>query len=98
MIKHEFTTNKLKLFATGIVATGMLMTSALTVFAATPNNQACLGNDFSSYAKALRPFGQVLTNFVVNSTSIIEGGLGDEVQNHLAGNVPDTVFPNSCNN
>lgn len=73
----------------------ILVSSA--VFAAMPNNQACLGKDFSGYAKAFQPFGQVLTNFVVGRTPIIQGGLGDEIQAHLAGNVPDSVIPNSCN-
>ncbi|TAK77000.1 MAG: hypothetical protein EPO16_06260 [Dehalococcoidia bacterium] len=66
--------------------------------AAMPNNQACLGNDFSGYAKDLRPFGLVLTTFEVGGTPIITGGLGNEIQNHLAGNVPDSVIPNTCNN
>lgn len=79
-------------FALGIVA--MMPLAAL---AAQPNNQACLGEDFSGYAKAFKPFGQVLTSFEVGGTPIIEGGLGDEVQNHLAGNVPDEVIPNACN-
>lgn len=68
-----------------------------TALAARPNNQACLGKDFSSYAQNFRPFGQVITSFAVGGTPIIEGGIGDEVQNHLAGLVPDAVLPNTCN-
>ena len=51
--------------------------------AAKPNNQGCLGTDFSSAAKGLSPgeWGQ----FVVSNT---EGGFGAEVQAHLAGLVP----------
>lgn len=75
----------------------LMVVSTTGAFAATPANQACFGEDFSGYAKAFRPLGQVLTNFEVGGTPIIEGGLGDEVQNHLAGNVPDGVIPNSCN-
>lgn len=75
---------------------GILTTSAIA-FAAKPNNQACLGKDFSGYAKAFQPFGQVITHFEVGGVPIIQGGIGDEVQNHLAGLVPDSVLPNSCN-
>lgn len=85
-----------KLAITG-AAIAILAASALPAFAAEPNNQACLGKDFSGYAKAFRPFGQVLTHFAVGGTPIIQGGIGDEVQNHLAGLVPDSVLPNSCN-
>lgn len=74
-----------------------ILAIAGTALAAAPNNQACSGKDFSGYAKAFRPFGQVLTHFEVNGTLIIQGGLGDEIQNHLAGNVSDSVLPNSCN-
>jgi len=87
-----------------IIAVVTALTFAFSVFAfarvasaAQPNNQACLGEDFSGYAKAFRPFGQVLSHFAVGGTPIIQGGLGDEIQNHLAGNVPDGILPNSCN-
>lgn len=89
--------NNLKKIAVGVAATGILLVNAVQAFAAQPNNQACLGRDFSGYAKDFRPFGQVLTHFEVGGTPIIQSGLGDEVQNHLAGNVPDEVIPNSCN-
>ncbi len=62
-----------------------------TAYAAQPNNQACLGSDFSGYAQGGSVFGafiQLLALFT---------GLGEEVQAHLAGFVPDTVIPNSCN-
>ena len=84
-----------------IVATlvaGSLLAGTHSASAAEPNNQACLGKDFSGYAKAFQPFGQTLTTFAPTGTPIIEGGLGAEVQGHLAGLVPDSVLPNSCNN
>ena len=80
-----------------IAGATLALLAPFAVLAAKPNNQACLGKDFSGYAKAFQPFGQVLTTFAVNGTPVIEGGLGTEVQNHLAGNVPDSVLPNSCN-
>lgn len=81
-----------------LAATLVTLAIAGTAFAAAPNNQACLGKDFSSYAKAFKPFGQTLTTFEVGGTPIIQGGLGAEIQNHLAGGVPDFILPNSCNN
>ena len=86
-----------KVIATSILALGMA-TLALPALAAMPHNQACLGKDFSGYAKAFKPFGQKLITFAPGGTPIIQGGLGEEVQNHLAGLVPDVVLPNSCNN
>ena len=62
-------------------------------FAAKPNNQACLGNDFSGYAKGGSLFGDFIS-FLATSTQ----GIGNEIQAHLAGLVPDSTIPNSCNN
>ncbi|MBI4301701.1 MAG: hypothetical protein HY664_03760, partial [Chloroflexi bacterium] len=62
------------------------------VFAAEPNNQACLGMDFSGYAKDLMPLGQVVSTIAHSPY-----GIGNEVQLHLAGLIPDSVIPNSCN-
>lgn len=76
-----------------IAASTLATLAPFAVLAAQPNNQACLGEDFSGYAKAFQPFGQTLIAF----GGIIEGGIGDEVQAHLAGFVPDGVLPNSCN-
>ena len=83
--------NKVKKIAIGVTATGILLASAFPAFAAKPNNQACLGEDISGYAQVLQPLGQ---NLLPNITS---GGAGNEVQAHLAGDVPDEVIPNSCN-
>lgn len=80
-----------KYIATAALAAGMAAL-ALPALAAQPNNQACLGEDFSGYAQGLRPFGQAL-----NGLGLTDGGLGAEVQAHLAGLVPDGVIPNSCN-
>ena|SRR2546426_7469299 len=73
-------------------------------FAATPNNQACLGHDTSTYARfgnssgllvfsAGAGFGQVHKS-IVRTAPV---GFGDNIQAHLAGKVPDTVLPNGCN-
>ena len=90
--------NKFKKLAAASAASAILFGSlAMPALAAKPANQACFGVDFSGYAQTFRPLGQVITSFELGGTPIIQGGLGDEVQNHLAGNVPDIVFPNSCN-
>lgn len=68
---------------------GVLLASA--ALAAKPNNKACLGKDFSVYAQGGSAFGSFI------STVIAVGGAGAEVQAHLAGDIPDWVIPNSCN-
>jgi hypothetical protein len=83
--------------ALGAIGALLLFLPAVGASAAKPANQACLGKDFSGYAQAFPPFGQLITSFAIGGTPIIEGGLGAEVQGHLAGLVPEGVFPNSCN-
>jgi hypothetical protein len=61
-------------------------------FAAKPNNQACLGNDFSGYAQGGSQFGDFVS-LLATSTQ----GIGNEIQLHLGGLVPDSAIPNSCN-
>lgn len=80
-----------KIIAVVTLAAG-IAAFALSAFAAMPKNQACLGKDFSGYAKVLQPFGQALVGL-----GLVEGGLGTEVQAHLAGFVPDSFIPNTCN-
>jgi hypothetical protein len=68
-------------------------TSGHLAFAAKPNNQACLGHDFSGYAQGGSLFGDFIS-FLATFTQ----GIGNEIQAHLAGLVPDSTIPNSCNN
>ena len=79
---------------TAILAFGIfsLFASGL-VLAAQPANQACLGEDISGYAQGGSAFG----GFISGLASATEG-VGDELNAHLAGLVPDEVIPNSCNN
>jgi hypothetical protein len=88
-----------KLMAIGVIGLVAVFAGTPTAQAAQPQNQACLGKDFSGYARNVQPnLGQVLTHFTLpNGTPIIRGGLGDEIQGHLAGAVPDSVLPNTCN-
>jgi hypothetical protein len=74
--------------------------TAVTVFsgvgnpaqAAQPNHPACLGHDFSGYAQGGAGFGGFISGLAAGTQ-----GVGTEIQHHLAGEVPDTVIPNSCN-
>lgn len=63
-----------------------------SAFAAKPNNQACLGEDVSGYAQGGADFGGFISS-IAESTP----GVGSDIQAHLAGQVPDSVIPNSCN-
>lgn len=60
--------------------------------AAEPNNQACLGNDFSGYAQAGSSFGQ----FNATLAQAVPG-LGYPIQLHLGGYISDDTITNSCN-
>jgi hypothetical protein len=77
---------------------------APTAGAAEPTNQACLGEDFSSYAREGSPEGGLLSfapgsGFGQFNASLAQTvpGLGLPIQTHLAGNTPDLVVPNTCN-
>jgi len=60
--------------------------------AAQPNNPACLGHDFSGYAQGGAAFGGFISGLAGGTQ-----GVGNEIQLHLAGSIPDTVIPNTCN-
>jgi hypothetical protein len=74
------------------MAAGSILVGAASASAAEPTNQACLGHDFSGYAQGGSAFGGFVSTVASNTQ-----GIGGEVQAHLAGLVPDTVIPNSCN-
>jgi hypothetical protein len=76
----------------GATALSLLVVTGGPASAATPATQGCLGHDFSGYAQAGSGFG----GFISNLASTTQG-VGTEVQLHLAGNIPDTVIPNTCN-
>ena len=78
---------------TAIAAYSATASTNHAAFAAKPNNQACLGHDFSGYAKGGSLFGDFIS-FLATFTQ----GIGNEIQAHLAGLVPDSTIPNSCNN
>ena len=75
-----------------------LMTLALSLsgnaaLAGQPSNQACLGHDVA--ARASRD-GAALGAFLSEIATSTQG-LGDEVQAHQAGLIPDSASPNTCN-
>jgi hypothetical protein len=76
------------------ILSGVVLSLALAspTLAAKPNNQACLGHDVSGYAAAGAGFGGFISGLASTGQ-----GVGDELQAHLAGQVPDSVIPNSCN-
>jgi hypothetical protein len=78
----------------GLILAVLVPAWASPAAAATPNNQGCLGADFSTYAQNGAGFGGFIESLATNSTS----GVGAEVQAHMAGLVPDGVIENSCNN
>lgn len=68
------------------------LAAAAPASAATPANRGCLGEDVSTYARWDGPHGSL-----VSSLAHANGGMGDLVQIHLAGQLPDSVIENSCN-
>jgi hypothetical protein len=71
---------------------GLSLALAGPALAAKPNNQACVGHDVSGYAAGGADFGALVSG-IANSTQ----GIGAEIQAHMAGQIPDEVLPNSCN-
>ena len=85
-----------------ILAVTLLLSLMPVALAAKPNNQACLGDDFSGYAQDGSDFiggpfvgGAGFGGFIADF--IAPEGAGGEVQAHLDGAVPDGDIPNSCN-
>jgi hypothetical protein len=83
----------MKRLALGIVlAASLAVFSSAQAFAAKPANQACLGKDMSGYAEGGSGFGGFVAGLAATTT-----GVGGEIQAHLAGQVPDSTMPNTCN-
>ena len=75
-----------------LTAVVLALAVAAPAAAARPNNQGCLGHDVNGYAAAGAGFGAFVSGLA--STT---GGIGSEIQAHLAGQVTDEMLPNSCN-
>ena len=83
----------MKILNSVLVFSFLMIIVSSTVLAGQPNNRACLGKDFSGYAENGVGFGSFVSNLAMTTN-----GIGEEIQAHLAGLVPDEVIPNSCNN
>ena len=85
----------------GAAATCMLAgLSVSPASAAEPAQQGCLGETFSGYASSQDPplFGQAVVQAArVGGGPDVGPGIGDTMQNLLAGTFPDQVVPNTCN-
>jgi len=75
----------------GLGTATLVVSLASPATAAQPNHQACLGHDIRSYAEAGAGFGDFVSGLAA------AGGVGDEILAHLAGDLPDVVIPNTCN-
>ena len=86
-------------FASVAFVATLLPTTFLTApaQAGAPANQSCLGADSSTAARALHDTGSNLGAVVSEIATGSPRAIGDEVRAHLAGQIPDDVFPNSCN-
>lgn len=76
-----------------LVGVALSIVAAGPAAAGPPANHACLGVDASTAAQALGGLG----GFVSATATSAPGAIGDEVQLHLAGEISDEVFPNTCN-
>jgi len=82
----------LRTLAFGAIVLTLFVPLAPSAGAAEPVNQACLGHDLSGYAQGGAAFG----GFISGLASTTQG-VGTEFQLHQAGQIPDTVIPNTCN-
>ena len=79
-------------FVLAVLMTVAFSLSGNVALAGQPNNQACIGHDVAGYAQDGSAFGAFVSD-IATSTQ----GLGDEVQAHQVGLIPDSTLPNSCN-
>ena len=84
---------KMKRILVAVFAAMAVLALSGAVTAAKPNNQACVGHDISGYAQGGSAFGGFISGLARNGP----GGFGTEIQLHMAGLIPDSVIPNSCN-
>lgn len=94
------------MLVTALLLSLFLAVFSITAVAATPNNQACVGTDFSGYARYGNSVGIATfrsgSGFVGTISYLAQNSaqprFGGDVQNHMAGLVPDSLIPNTCNN
>ena len=66
-----------------------------SVSAAQPTKQGCVGASVSALAQALQPLGQVVIDPSAPRNDF--GKVSDAVHAFQAGEVPDSILPNTCN-
>jgi hypothetical protein len=76
----------------GLGAATVTLLLAAPASAAQPNHQACLGEDMRTYATGGAGCGAFVSGMATTT-----GGVGEEIQAHLAGEIPDELQPNTCN-
>jgi hypothetical protein len=84
-----------KLLVVAGVAGASVAIAAGTASATQPVVRGCAGQSVSANAKALHPYGQVVLS--PNAPRNDFGTVGDAVQAFHAGQFPDEVLPNTCN-
>lgn len=84
--------------ATIVLSVISLIGSAAVADAAQPSVQACVGTTFSGAAHTLPPggVGTTVSGFA-HQPGAAQPGLGTGIQQLQAGQVPDSVVPNTCN-
>ena len=81
----------------GAVVAGALVTGigVGTASAAAPTVHGCFGGSISANAQALHPYGQLVLDPAAPRN--FYGTIGDAVHAIQGGQVPDDLFPNTCN-
>lgn len=80
-----------------MIGTLIALAGMASAEAGPPANHACLGTDSSGAARALAEADSSLGSVVGAIATAEPQSIGHEVQAHLAGEIPDEVFANTCN-
>ncbi len=80
-----------------IVAAAAIVGTVGTAHAAKPVSQACVGDSVSGGTQIVHPYGRAISQFAHETDETNRRGVGDDVQFLQNGEVPDSVFPNTCN-
>jgi hypothetical protein len=93
------TTRRIRIAAASVmVAAGLIGAVAAPASAGKPTNQACVGESLSALASnqpSPGAFGGAIRSFAQAPDGT--PGIGDGVQSLQAGDVPNDVLPNTCN-
>jgi hypothetical protein len=78
----------------GAMAIGLAGSQA---FAATPAVTGCVGETISAAAQGGAAYGHEVSGIASDANGFGGPGVGAEVQGLESGQLPDAVFPNTCN-